>query len=95
MRWQVSPSCARPGVYMQRLVALPVPSLPFIHHHVCQACVPRLVLAYSTHPSLSHAAIREYDAKQLLSYWLPRSPVPIPCKADSSVAPVKVAQVQW
>lgn len=41
------------------------------------------------------AAIREYDAKQLLSYWLPRSPVPIPCKAESSVAPVKVAQVQW
>ena len=40
-------------------------------------------------------AIREYDAKQLLSYWLPRSPVPIPCKAESSVAPVKVAQVQW
>ena len=45
------------------------------------------------HPPPS--AIREYDAKQLLSYWLPRSPVPIPCKSESSVAPVKVAQVQW
>ncbi|KAI5452139.1 ATP citrate lyase subunit 1 [Naganishia albida] len=44
---------------------------------------------------MSAKPIREYDAKQLLSYWLPRSPVPIPCKADSSVAPVKVAQVQW
>ncbi|KAJ9106849.1 hypothetical protein QFC19_002978 [Naganishia cerealis] len=44
---------------------------------------------------MSAKPIREYDAKQLLSYWLPRSPVPIPCKADSSVAPVQVAQVQW
>ncbi|GHJ87400.1 hypothetical protein NliqN6_3802 [Naganishia liquefaciens] len=44
---------------------------------------------------MSAKPIREYDAKQLLSYWLPRSPVPIPCKSESSVAPVKVAQVQW
>ncbi|KAJ9127036.1 hypothetical protein QFC24_001268 [Naganishia onofrii] len=44
---------------------------------------------------MSAKPIREYDAKQLLSYWLPRSPVPIPCKSDSSVAPVQVAQVQW
>ncbi|KAK4685018.1 ATP citrate (pro-S)-lyase, partial [Tremellales sp. Uapishka_1] len=40
-------------------------------------------------------AIREYDAKQLVSYWLPRSPVPIPCLSESIVAPVKVAQVEY
>lgn len=40
-------------------------------------------------------AIREYDAKQLVSYWLNRSPTPIPCKTDTSFTAVKVAQVQW
>ncbi|GFZ47735.1 ATP citrate synthase [Saitozyma sp. JCM 24511] len=44
---------------------------------------------------MSTKAIREYDAKQLISYWLPRSPTPIPCSTESTVAPVRVAQVQW
>lgn len=44
---------------------------------------------------MSTKAIREYDAKQLISYWLPRSPTPIPCKTESTVAPVRVAQVEW
>ncbi len=39
-------------------------------------------------------AIREYDAKQLVSYWLNRSPTPIPTVTDSSLAPVRVAQVE-
>lgn len=67
------------------------------------SCLPNVRCVVPIHP-IYHAtplihpsppAIREYDAKQLLSYWLPRSPVPIPCKSESSVAPVKVAQVQW
>ncbi|RXK35358.1 ATP-citrate synthase subunit 1 [Tremella mesenterica] len=44
---------------------------------------------------MSTKAIREYDAKQLINYWLPRSPTPIPCKTESTVAPVRVAQVEW
>ncbi|WVO18807.1 uncharacterized protein IAS62_000079 [Cryptococcus decagattii] len=44
---------------------------------------------------MSTKAIREYDAKQLVSYWLNRSPTPIPCKTDTSFTAVQVAQVQW
>lgn len=44
---------------------------------------------------MSTKAIREYDAKQLVSYWLNRSPTPIPTITDSSIAPVRVAQVEY
>lgn len=44
--------------------------------------------------NLYRAAIREYDAKQLVSYWLNRSPTPIPTVTESSLAPVRVAQVE-
>jgi len=44
---------------------------------------------------MSTKAIREYDAKQLVSYWLNRSPTPIPTVTDSSTSSVRVAQVEW
>ncbi|WVQ83248.1 hypothetical protein IAT38_005387 [Cryptococcus sp. DSM 104549] len=44
---------------------------------------------------MSTKAIREYDAKQLVSYWLNRSPTPIKCNTESSLTAVKVAQVEW
>jgi hypothetical protein len=44
--------------------------------------------------NLYRVAIREYDAKQLVSYWLNRSPTPIPTVTESSLAPVRVAQVE-
>ena len=51
------------------------------------------LVEYGTPDLLS--AIREYDAKQLVSYWLTRSPTPVPVASDSLIAPVRVAQVQW
>ncbi|WWD00607.1 hypothetical protein V866_007542 [Kwoniella sp. B9012] len=44
---------------------------------------------------MSTKAIREFDAKQLVSYWLNRSPTPIPTKSDSSLSAAQVAQVEW
>lgn len=40
-------------------------------------------------------AIREFDAKQLVSYWLERSPTPIPTITKSTAVPVRVAQVEY
>ncbi|KAL1411666.1 ATP citrate lyase subunit 1 [Vanrija albida] len=44
---------------------------------------------------MSTKAIREFDAKQLVSFWLTRSPTPIPTVTESTAVPVKVAQVEW
>ncbi|WVQ98068.1 hypothetical protein IAU59_005190 [Kwoniella sp. CBS 9459] len=44
---------------------------------------------------MSTKAIREFDAKQLVSYWLNRSPTPIACKSESSLSAAQVAQVEW
>ncbi|KAK6903719.1 ATP-citrate synthase subunit 1 [Kwoniella mangroviensis CBS 10435] len=44
---------------------------------------------------MSTKAIREFDAKQLVSYWLNRSPTPIPTKSESSLSAAQVAQVEW
>ncbi|WVR04638.1 hypothetical protein IAU60_001649 [Kwoniella sp. DSM 27419] len=44
---------------------------------------------------MSTKAIREFDAKQLVSYWLNRSPTPISTKTESSSSAAQVAQVQW
>ncbi|BEJ07378.1 hypothetical protein CcaverHIS641_0406470 [Cutaneotrichosporon cavernicola] len=44
---------------------------------------------------MSTKAIREYDAKRLVNYWLTRSPTPIPTVTESTAAPVRVAQVEW
>ncbi|KAK8847415.1 hypothetical protein IAR55_005273 [Kwoniella newhampshirensis] len=44
---------------------------------------------------MSTKAIREFDAKQLVSYWLNRSPTPIATLGESSLTDVKVAQVEF
>ncbi|WVW78429.1 hypothetical protein I302_100383 [Kwoniella bestiolae CBS 10118] len=44
---------------------------------------------------MSTKAIREFDAKQLVSYWLNRSPTPIATKTESSLSAAQVAQVEW
>ncbi|RSH86479.1 citrate synthase [Apiotrichum porosum] len=44
---------------------------------------------------MSTKAIREADAKQLVNYWLTRSPTPIATVTESTAAPVRVAQIQF
>nr|AKM12497.1 ATP citrate lyase [Phaffia rhodozyma]AKM12498.1 ATP citrate lyase [Phaffia rhodozyma]AKM12499.1 ATP citrate lyase [Phaffia rhodozyma] len=44
---------------------------------------------------MSSKAIREYDAKLLLSHWLPLIKTPISTSGPSTASNVRVAQVQW
>ena len=60
----------------------------------------RLVLSPSHTLLIVLAAIREYDAKLLLAYWLERAPIAHPNFAHPQASPLvfsspKVAQIQW
>lgn len=74
------------------------PSL-FLPHHVFQRYAHRHRARSSSTDFLPATAIREFDAKLLLAYWLERAPAVHPnfaISAQSFISPSpKVAQVSW